>query len=74
MCYVDSFGYRNIVSGSTSVHYWGVVVVTITAATALTIHLTFGLKMKINRTLETKAAHRRAVSPCMERVMLEAKL
>lgn len=72
MCYVDSFGYRNIVSGSTSVHYRGVV--TITAATALTIHLTFGLKMKINRTLETKAAHRRAVSPCMERVMLEAKL
>lgn len=72
MCYVDGLGYRNIVSGSTSVHYWGVV--TITAATAVTIHLTFGLEMKINRTLETPASHRRAMSPCVERVMLEAKL
>lgn len=72
MCYVDGLGYRNIVSGSASVQYWGVV--TITAATAVTIHLTFGLEMKIKRTLETPAPHRRAMSPCVERVMLEAKL
>lgn len=52
--YTGGFGYRNIVSGSTSVGYWGVV--TITAATAVTIHLTFGLKMKTNRTLETTAS------------------
>lgn len=72
MNYVDGLGYRSIGSGSTSVHYWGVV--TMTAATAVTIHLTFGLEMKINRRLETTASHRRAMSPCLERVKSEAKL
>lgn len=46
--YEDDLGYRIILSGRASIHYPGVV--TITAATAVTIHLSFGLKMKINRT------------------------
>lgn len=54
---VDGLGYRSIVSSSTSIHYWGVVTIT-AAAAAVTIHLTFGLEMKINRTLETTASRR----------------
>lgn len=65
-------GYRIVFSGSTSIHYSGVV--TITAATAVTIHPSFGLKMKINKTSLTTASHRRAMSLYVERVMLETKL
>lgn len=55
-------GYRIVFSGSTSIHYSGVV--TITAATAVTIHPSFGLKMKINKTSLRTASHRRAMSLC----------
>lgn len=66
-------GYRIIFSGTTSIHYSGVV--NIIAATAVTIHLSFGLNENENQQdIIGNSVAQKSKESQMERVMLETRL